>query len=153
MQKHVVNFVVVVLAVCVALFIYDQFRWKPQVGDFGAGELKARNDMVRDDMTRAMSSAKVAVVEFYLNRGAWPTSNEEAGLPSPDAYHGETLRKLEVTGNMVTLTYDAKSGVDGGQIIFTGDGSNPAMGVSWKCTSPNMSFIDMVTPACKYVPG
>jgi len=152
MQRNIVNFVVVVLAVLLALFVYDKFRGKPAVEDFGAGELKARNDMILSDLNRAMGSAKVAVAEYFFNRAEWPTSNEQAGLPAPDAYKGDSLRKLEVTGNTLTLTFDEKSGVDGGQIVMVADGSNPAMGVSWKCTSRNLGFIATVVPACTYTP-
>ena len=151
-MKNVVNFLVVTLAVLFALFLYDKFRSSRASGDFGAGEIQVSNDLIRSDVNRAFSPAKTAVAEFYANRQTWPDSNQGTGLPEPESYRGESLRRLEVAGNTVTLTFDQRSGVDGGQIVMTGDASNPAMSVGWKCTSPNLPNVAAALPGCTYTP-
>jgi hypothetical protein len=151
MQKVLINFASVLIAVLAALFLYDKFRSSRTTGDFGVGALQERNKMLQSDFQRAASGAKTALAEFYANRGSWPTKNEDAGLPTPEAYRGESLRKLEVDGPTITLTFDARSGVDGGQIILTGEATpNFAMGINWRCVSPNISDIAAIVPACKY---
>ncbi len=155
MQKHLVTFAVVFLAVLGALFVYDQIRNRPSAtgADFGAGEIRARNNMILSDVQRGLSPAKTAVAEYYMNRGDWSRDNEATGLPPPDQYRGESLRRLEVSGNRITLTFDARSDVDGGLLVYTGDASNLAMGVSWTCSSPNIDYIATVLPNCVYGAG
>jgi hypothetical protein len=151
MQKTLINFMVVVLAVLAALFLYDKFHSSRTTGDFGVAALQERKKMLQSDFQRAADGAKTSVAEYYANRGNWPTKNEEAGLPTPDTYRGESLRKLEVNGNTLTLTFDARSGVDGGQIILTGEATpNFAMGINWTCVSPNIADIATIFPICKY---
>jgi len=151
MQKILINFAVVLIAVLAALFLYDKFRSSRTTGDFSVGAMQERNKMLQSDFQRAANGAKTAVAEFYASRGSWPTKNEDAGLPTSETYRGESLRKLEVNGPTITLTFDARSGVDGGQVILTGEATpNFAMGINWTCISPNISDIAAIFPACKY---
>jgi hypothetical protein len=151
MQKILINFAVVVIGVLVALFLHDKFRSSRTTGDFGVGASQERKKMLQSDFQRAADGAKTAAAEYYANRGDWPSKNEDAGLPAPDAYRGESLQKLELSGPTITLTFDARSGVDGGKIILTGEATpNFAMGINWTCTSPNIADIATVFPICKY---
>jgi hypothetical protein len=51
----------------------------------------------------------------------------------------------------MVLTFDARSGVDGGKIILTGEATpNLAMGLNWTCASPNITDIATIFPICKY---
>jgi hypothetical protein len=153
MQKILINFAVVLVAVFAALFLYDKFRSSRTTGDFGVGQLQDRRKMLQNDFQRAADGAKTAVTEFYANRGNWATKNEEAGLPAPDTYRGESLRSLVVDGPTITLTFDARSGVDGGKVILTGEATpNLAMGFNWTCVSPNITDIATIFPTCKYKP-
>jgi len=153
MQKILINFAVVLIAVLAALFLYDRFRSSRTTGDFGVGQLQDRSKMLQSDFQRAAGGAKTAVAEFYASRGDWPTKNEDAGLPAPDAYRGESLRSLVIAGPTITLTYDARSGVDGGKIILTGAATpDLAMGINWTCASPNIADIAAIFPFCKYSP-
>lgn len=151
MQKLLINFGIVLVAVLAALFLYDKFRSSRTTGDFGVGAMQERRAMLRNDFARAAGGAKTAVAEFYASRGAWPKNNEETGLPTPDNYRGESLRRLEVGDSTITLTFDARSGVNDGKVILTGEVTpNFAMGINWTCTSPNIRDIANVLPACKY---
>jgi hypothetical protein len=153
MQKILINFTIVLVAVLAALFLYDRFRSSRTTGDFGVGQLQDRIKMLQSDFQRAAGGAKTAVAEFYASRGDWPAKNEDAGLPIPDAYRGESLRSLRVDGPAITLTFDARSGVDDGKIILTGEATpNLAMGISWVCISPNIADIAAIFPPCKYSP-
>jgi len=151
MQKILINFAVVLMAALAALFLYDRFRSSRTTGDFGVGQLQERSKMVQSDFQRAAGSAKTAVAEYYASRGDWPTTNEDAGLPTPDTYRGESLRSLLVEGPRIILTFDARSGVDGGKIILTGEATpNLAMGINWTCASPNVADIAAILPHCKH---
>jgi hypothetical protein len=151
MQKILINFVVVVFAVFVGLFLYDKFRSSRTTGDFGVSEIQDRKKMLQSDFQRAADGAKTALAEYYANRGNWPAKNEDAGLPAPDTYRGESLRSLEVNGQVMVLTFDARSGVAGGKIILTGEATpNLAMGLNWICVSPNITDIATIFPICKY---
>jgi hypothetical protein len=151
MQKLFINFVVVVIAVFVAMLLYDKFRSSRATGDFGVGAQQERKKMLQSDFQRAADGAKTAMAEFYANRGSWPAKNEDAGLPPPDTYRGESLRRLEVNGATMTLTFDARSGIDGGLLILTGEATpNFAMGINWTCTSPNIADIATIFPNCRF---
>jgi len=151
MQKILINFVVVLVAVLAALFAYDKFRSSRTTGDFGVAAIQDRKKMLQSDFQRAADGAKTSVTEYYANRGSWPAKNEDAGLPAPDTYRGESLRSLAVGDQTITLTFDARSGVDGGKIILTGEATpNLAMGFNWTCVSPNIADIATIFPSCKY---
>jgi type IV pilus assembly protein PilA len=107
--------------------------------------------MLQSDFQRAADGAKTAVAEFYANSGHWPAKNEDAGLPTPDTYRGESLRRLDVNGPVITLTFDARSGIDGGKIVLAGEATpNFAMGINWTCASPNIIDIATIFPTCEY---
>jgi hypothetical protein len=149
-KNALIMFVVVVGAVFVGMMLYDKYRAK-RSGDFGAMEMLQSRQIVLGDFVRATSTAKTAMAEHYLSMGAWPPSNKEAGLPSPEAYRGNSLVRLDVSGPDIVLTFDARSGVDGGKIVLTGTATPElAMGIEWKCTSPNMPDIATILRDCVY---
>lgn len=146
MQKHYTTVIALLLAVIAGLWAYSQVRSPRARYSTGA----AGNDAVKADLQRALGAAKVAVAEYYASNAQWPADNAAAGLPAADTFRGESLRRLEVAGNTITLTFDQRSGVDGGRLVLTGDVSNPVMGPGWTCTSPDLDYIASVVPNCSY---
>lgn len=49
------------------------------------------------------SAAKVAVTEFWQDRGTFPTDNEDAGLS--DTIEGKYVDSIAVASNVITVTY------------------------------------------------
>ncbi len=95
--------------------------------------------------------AKVAVTEYYANRGEFPTSNEEAELDAPGEYQTEALVSMRVgDGGVVTLAYAEK--VDGApatiQLVPEVDARG---GLRWRCETASYRDILRFAPQCKYV--
>ena len=151
MQKWIVNFATVVLAVLAALFVFQRLQ-KPQKADVNvSSSLTPQQQIIRDDATRGMNVTNTAIQEYYSNTGNWPASNEVCGLPAPEAFRGKSLTRLDVSGLTVTLTFDANSGVNGGQVIYTGQTTPQlVMGIQWKCVSPSYPDIGTAIPDCTY---
>jgi len=107
-----------------------------------------RNDVV------AVSGARVAVVESYMNSGRMPASNAEAGLPAAETYKGHSLVSLTVAeGGAITLHFDAASGVDGGAIEWLPDLTGvESMGVQWECSTHDFKQIVRALAGCTYTP-
>lgn len=81
-------------------------------------------------------SAKLAVTEFYADRGAWPTTNTAAGLPAATDITGNAVTSVAVggSGGTVTITYNSK--VDNGKtIILTPTVADAKGSVTWSCTT------------------
>jgi hypothetical protein len=62
---------------------------------------------------------------------------------------GESLHRLQIgSKGVVTLTYDAKSGVDGGTIRLVP--TSKAATVSWRCETSSYPDIAVLVPLCDY---
>src|ERR1700755_1585102 len=120
MRQHAITFIVIVAAIFVGLFLYDEFRAKRPVDDFGVGKAHARIKLIQSDFARAADPARTSVAEYFVNAGKWPANNKEAALPQPDAYKGDSLKSLTVAENRVTLVFDDKIGPGGGKVILVG---------------------------------
>jgi hypothetical protein len=151
LQKWIVNFATVVFAVLAALFVFQRLQAPPKADVTASSTLTAQQQVIHDDATRAMSAVSIAIHEYYSNTAAWPPSNELAGLPPPEAFRGKSLTRLDVSGPILTLTFDAKSGVDGGRVVYTGQATPQlVMGIQWTCVSPSFPDIATTIPDCTY---
>ena len=106
---------------------------------------------IRNDVS-AVTGARVAIVESYMNSGRMPASNVEAGLPAAETYKGHSLVSLEVgEGGAMKLRFDAASGVDGGIIEWLPDLTGmESMGVQWECITHDFKQIVRALPGCTY---
>jgi hypothetical protein len=120
-----------------------------------AGAEDAGGTAVRGDFVSAAGSIKTAIAEFYLTNGRLPASNRELQLPEPPEYRGKSLKSATVTADGgVELVFDATSGMDGGRIRLVPDLAHAnAMGLQWRCESPDFAQIKRIVPACEYTPG
>jgi type IV pilus assembly protein PilA len=84
--------------------------------------------------------AKVAVTEYYQDRGVVPTSNTEAGIAASNTIIGNYVSDVDVTGGQITVTYSstgnfkANSKIDGATLLLTPTTTNPGS-VAWVCSS------------------
>lgn len=104
----------------------------------------------RAEGLQVVGAAKTAVAEYLANTGRFPSSNKQIGLAAPDQFKGQSLRRMSISeGGVITLTYDAKSGVDGGIIRIIPDNADPSL-LKWRCISPNFRDIALTIPQCSY---
>ena len=93
--------------------------------------------------------AKVAVAEFYQDRGLFPADNPTAGLSDANQIVGKYVASVSVEDEVITITYgnDANTQIDGESITLTAidnDGS-----VSWACASGGVIQDKHLPSACR----
>ncbi|MDJ0847971.1 MAG: pilin [Myxococcota bacterium] len=93
------------------------------------------------------SSMKMRVMEFYMDRGEFPDSNEDLGLPDPSSLGSGSLRSLEIDGDgEIVLTYGPETGIDGGEVRLVPE--EGPMRVSWTCTTRDYARLPRYAPQC-----
>jgi type IV pilus assembly protein PilA len=80
-------------------------------------------------------SAKLAVTEFYADRGAWPTTNTAAGLPAATSITGNSVTSVGVgaTGGIITVTYNGKV-TNNATLTLTPTVVDANGSITWSCT-------------------
>ena len=80
---------------------------------------------------------KAAVTEYYADKGAFPTSNAEAGVADAANIKGKYVTSVTISsGGVVTALMNSTGvadGVKGASIILTPTAESGA--VTWKCTA------------------
>lgn len=96
----------------------------------------------------AIAATKMRVVAFREERGQWPSSNEELGIPLPSDFASGAISELRVSaGGVTTATFNEKSGVKNGTLRLT---PHVGIDVRWECTTPSFTDIDRWAPQCSY---
>ena len=95
------------------------------------------------------STARVAVTDFYMNTGGWPSDNTAAGLAIPTEIAGDFTAQVAVVDNVINVQYGNKahSEISGQTITLTGfdnDGS-----VDWSCASAGGIQDENMPAACR----
>jgi len=93
--------------------------------------------------------AKAALSEYYFDRGAWPTDNDEAGLADKHDIIGKYTEHVEVEDNVIEIKfgYDAHTTIFDEKIeltAFDNDGS-----ISWSCASAGTIQAKHLPSACR----
>ncbi|MEX2495820.1 MAG: pilin [Woeseia sp.] len=94
--------------------------------------------------------AKVAVTEYYQDRGTLPADNTAAGLAASGDIEGNYVSSVGVAAGVVTVTYSnvapqtANAAINGQTLILTPDTAN-AGSVAWDCTGGTV--VDKHRPA------
>lgn len=97
---------------------------------------------IRSQVSEGLSlsnSAKTSVSEYYVDRGAWPADNAEAGLSPPDTIVGSYVTSVEISGPIITVTYgnEANLAIDGQSVTLTvSDGTGSLV---WDCTGAGIA--------------
>ncbi len=81
------------------------------------------------------AGAKTAVSEYYMDSGAWPKKNKDAGLADRKNIKGKYTKEISVNGNVIEIQYgyDAHQDIFNERLQFTG--VDNAGSVSWTCAS------------------
>ncbi len=77
-------------------------------------------------------AAKVAVAEYFMTKGAFPTANASAGVATPVSIEGNAVRSVQIgpTPGVITITY--KTAVHPGATALLSPRSL-AGSILWKC--------------------
>lgn len=81
------------------------------------------------------SGAKVAVSDYFMNTGGWPTNNSVAGLALATEIVGDYTAQVAVSNNVIQIQFgnSAHSQINGQSVTLTGADSNGS--VTWTCAS------------------
>jgi pilin len=144
MKPILVNAIATALAVVLALAAYkwyaDREEEKRRQKYVGAAYITQGFSL--------LSIAKMHVTASYEERGRWPSSNEESGLPPSSDYASDSVSGLSVSeGGVITVTFNEKSGVKDGKLRLT---PHAGMDIRWKCTTPSFKEIEKWAPQCTF---
>jgi type IV pilus assembly protein PilA len=114
------------------------------IGILAAIAIPAYQDYtIRAQVSEGLSlsgGAKVAVTEYYQDRGTLPVTNAEAGLAAAGDIEGNYVSQVEVgAAGLITVTYSsagpqrANADIDAATLLLTPNVAN-AGAVGWVCT-------------------
>ena len=96
------------------------------------------------------AGAKVAVAEYYQDRGLFPADNATAGLEAAASITGKYVTQVEVTGAgliQVTFGNDVNNKIFNAVLTFT---PNDNLGsISWSCAGDATLVDKWLPPACR----
>ena len=92
--------------------------------------------------------AKAAVTEYFMDRGAMPTTNALAGLEAAGNIQGKYVSLVTVASGVITITFgnDAHAIINGSTLQLAPDTSG-AGSVQWVCSSLASSIANKHLPA------
>jgi type IV pilus assembly protein PilA len=103
-----------------------------------------QNYLIRSQVTEAASlsgGAKVAISEFYSNKGHFPTTNASAGLATAASITGKYVDNVDVATTKGQIT--AKFGKDANDAIknklFVLSAITSSGSIAWTCTKSTVS--------------
>jgi type IV pilus assembly protein PilA len=95
------------------------------------------------------SGAKVAVSEYFQDRGAFPTDNNEAGISAATDISGKYVESVTVEDNVITVLYgnSANAKIDGDTLTMTA--TDDAGSLLWTCASGGAIQAKHLPSACR----
>lgn len=108
--------------------------------------------MIRSQVAEGINlagGAKTAVSEFYLQRGAFPTDNNEAALAPATGIQGNYVAAVSVSGPAISVLFgnDANANISGQTIVLTA--ANNTGSLSWTCASGGVIITRHLPPFCR----
>lgn len=97
-----------------------------------------QNYLIRSQVSEGAvlaGGAKVAVSEFYSNKGHWPTTSESAGLPATDSsISGKYVSGVDAAGGIIVATFggEANDAIDTDTLIFSPIDKGGS--IDWTCS-------------------
>ena len=95
------------------------------------------------------AGAKVAVAEYYMDRGTYPTNNGAAGLSGALTIAGNYVQRVDVAAGLITVTYsnvtqNANLAIDAATLLLSP--GTTAGAVNWDCRA-GLKLVDKWLPA------
>lgn len=121
------------------------------IGILAAIAIPAYQDYtIRAQVSEGLSLAagsKVAVTEFYQDRGAWPTNNEQAGVSEPANISGKYVANVTVANQNITVAYggtEVNNNINGATLVLSATNNTGA--IEWDCAG-NAPLVPKWLPA------
>ena len=111
-----------------------------------------QNYAIRGQVSEGLTlsaAAKSAVSEYYMNLGAWPADNDEAGLADKHDIIGKYTEHMSVNDNVIEIKYgfDAHTQIFDEKIELTA--VDNAGSISWVCASAGVIPPKHLPVACR----
>ena len=111
-----------------------------------------QNYIIRTQISEGLTlatRAKTNISEYYMERGSWPSDNDEAGLGDRHDIKGSYTEHVSVEENVIEIKYgyDANLNIFNEHLELTAtarDGS-----VEWSCASPGEIDPDYLPTTCR----
>ena len=96
------------------------------------------------------SGAKVAVAEYYQDRGDYPSDNTTAGLAAAATIRGKYVTQVAVTaGGNIQVTFGNDVNYKIVNAVLTVSATNNDGSLSWACTGDATLIAKWLPPACR----
>ncbi len=96
------------------------------------------------------SGAKVAVAEYYQDRGDFPTDNATAGLAAAATIRGKYVTQVVVTaGGNIEVTFGNDVNYKIVDAVLTVSATNNDGSLSWACSGDATLVAKWLPPACR----
>jgi len=96
------------------------------------------------------SGAKVAVAEYYQDRGDYPSDNATAGLAAAATIRGKYVTQVEVTaGGNIEVTFGNDVNIKILNAVLTVSATDNDGSLSWACTGDVTLVEKWLPPACR----
>jgi type IV pilus assembly protein PilA len=101
---------------------------------------------------------KTAMVEYYNNKGAWPTSQASAGLESAASIGGKYVGSVDVAGTAGKIVVkfgtqtntafgnDVNAKIKDGTLTFSGVASSGQGSIAWTCAGDGTILVNKYLP-------
>ncbi len=97
-----------------------------------------------------VSGAKIAVVEFYQDSGAFPANNAAAGIEAAANIRGEYVTQVAVTGaGLIEVTYGNSVNIGLFDAVLTFTPTDNSGSISWVCAGDATLVDKWLPPACR----
>jgi len=96
------------------------------------------------------AGAKASVTEYFQDQGAFPSSNNMAGLSAATNIRGKYVTQVEVTGaGLIEITYGADVNTKILNAVLTMTPGDAGGSVTWTCTGDATLVAKWLPPACR----
>lgn len=99
------------------------------------------------------SPIKQSVADYYLQNGAMPHSNEDAGLAAPNSIFGTSVKRIAINqGGVLRVDFDEEVGKTA--MVFSPTAAMSGGFLSWRCTSDSIevAILKKLRPMCNSLP-
>ena len=95
------------------------------------------------------ASPKVAVSEYFMDRGAWPANNAAAGLVDQTLITGRYTAQIGVANNVIAITYGNSAHAEIFNETVELTAANNFGSISWTCASGGVIDAKYLPAVCR----
>lgn len=139
------NLVYLVLILAIASITFSCSDNSPSKRSKQKSKYLKVNNIVRGAVSAA--NLQLYIIEYSQENGVMPKDNAALKLGMPASLARDALKSIEIKNGHIILTYNEKSGIDNGQIVFS-----PTIDFEtrWVCNTDAFKGIEEFLPQCTY---